>query len=183
MSLVAWSSDSDLGSSSTARTFTRRRRSVSWLTRRRSSPRRAVTTDRLPASISNKLIVSTRDWTSKIQKYTFSNFNFHIFPKLYKKWEMSRDFCRIDLSIVDKSVKRFLKYFWLRTPGSMMGRSHMGIHHWTGGGGFIIALGGAVGSLKHWKIVKWKKFHTFVEHERNSMKKRQNVFEKVRDRG
>ena len=28
-----------------------------------------------------------------------------------------------------------------------------------------------------------KKFHTFVEHGRNSMKKFQNVFEKVRDRG
>ena len=40
---------------------------------------------------------------------------------------MSRDFCRIDLSIVDKSMQLFcLKRLKPRTPGSMMGQSHGG---------------------------------------------------------
>ena len=50
-----------------------------------------------------------------------------------------------------------------------------------GAGGFIVEPG-VRGIGKNWKMFRWKKFHTFVEDGRKSMKKFQNVSEKVRDR-
>ena len=68
---------------------------------------------------------------------------------------MSRDFCRIDLSIVDKSMQLFcLKRLKPRTPGSMMGQSHGGaLIIDLGGRGIIIELG-VRGIGKNWKIIK-----------------------------